>query len=340
GPAEPPFRAVRSGAHRCGQCLAHLSLHHAADVAPGHGGVHRDPCDRRVPHLRHRLDHFRRRASTRHRGVQHLRVCGGLSVSQSRPRLRRCGDRRHNHRCLRAAALPHAQSLRAGVEVRNAAVVPARSLGFFAALAPRGKAVFLALAAVAVCLLFAFPVFWLILTSLRPGTGVYYVHRGTEFTVDNFHEVLSQEIVLRALFNSFMISTLATVLSLGVTATSGYMLSRFKGAVPNAWFSLIYIFLCVPYVAWVLPLYFVTQQLNIFDTYWGLLLPHVAARGHDRRLLALGRVLARRHAVGHSGPHRACGSVLALYLERVPLRADPDGTRDADLDRGDGAVRA
>ena len=47
----------------------------------------------------------------------------------------------------------------------------------------------------AVCLLFAFPVFWLVLTSLRPGTGVYYVHRGTEFTIDNFHDVLSQEIV-------------------------------------------------------------------------------------------------------------------------------------------------
>src|SRR5439155_1643728 len=83
-------------------------------------------------------------------------------------------------------------------------VAPAQSAGFFSALAPRGKAAFFALAAIAVCLLFAFPVFWLILTSLRPGTGVYYVHRGTEFTIDNFHEVLSQEIVLRALFNSFM----------------------------------------------------------------------------------------------------------------------------------------
>jgi multiple sugar transport system permease protein len=160
--------------------------------------------------------------------------------------------------------------------VTVAAIAPARSEGFFAALAPRGRRVLFALAALAVCMLFAFPVLWLVLTSLRPGTGVYYVHRGTEFTADNFHEVLAQEIVLKALFNSFMISTLATVLSLGVTATSGYMLSRFKGPIPNAWFSLIYVFRCVPYVAWVLPLYFVTRQLHIFDSYWGLLLPHVA----------------------------------------------------------------
>ena len=115
--------------------------------------------------------------------------------------------------------------------MKDVAAAPARSKGFFSSLAPRGRTVFFALTAVAVCLLFAFPVFWLVLTSLRPGTGVYYVHRGTEFTIDNFHDVLSQEIVIKALFNSFMISTLATLLSLGVTATSGYMLSRFKGPI-------------------------------------------------------------------------------------------------------------
>ena len=43
-----------------------------------------------------------------------------------------------------------------------------------------------------------------------------------------------------------------------------------------AWFGAIYVFRCVPYVSWVLPLYFVTRAMGIFDTYWGLLLPHVA----------------------------------------------------------------
>jgi multiple sugar transport system permease protein len=54
------------------------------------------------------------------------------------------------------------------------------------------------------------------------------------------------------------------------------MLSRFRGPIPNAWFAAIYVFRCVPYVSWVLPLYFVTRAMGIFDTYWGLLLPHVA----------------------------------------------------------------
>ena len=62
-----------------------------------------------------------------------------------------------------------------------------------------------------------------------------------------------------------------------VTISSGYMLSRFKGPVASAWFGTIYVFRTVPYISWVLPLYFVTQWLGVFDSYAGLLLPHIAS---------------------------------------------------------------
>ena len=76
--------------------------------------------------------------------------------------------------------------------------------------------------------------------------------------------------------NSAIIATLATVLSLGITVTSGYMLSRFTGPIARGWFSIIYVFRCVPYISWVLPLYLLTQSLGVYDTYLGLLLPHIA----------------------------------------------------------------
>jgi multiple sugar transport system permease protein len=151
-----------------------------------------------------------------------------------------------------------------------------RGGGFFDALAPGGRRVLLGLALFATLFLFAFPALWLVLTSLRPGWAVFYVHRGTEFTLANFATVLEEEIVVHAFVNSFMIATVATVLSIAVTVTSGYMLSRFKGRVASTWFGTIYVFRTVPYISWVLPLYFVTQWLGIFDTYAGLLLPHVA----------------------------------------------------------------
>lgn len=133
-----------------------------------------------------------------------------------------------------------------------------------------------ALALAAICFAFAFPVLWLILTSLRPESGIYYVHRGTEFTLGNFKDVLGQERIVEAFINSAVISTLATVFSLLVTVSSGYMLSRFTGPAARIWFGTIYVFRCVPYISWVLPLYFVVQSWGIYDTYVGLLLPHIA----------------------------------------------------------------
>ncbi|QND72816.1 carbohydrate ABC transporter permease [Tardiphaga robiniae] len=138
------------------------------------------------------------------------------------------------------------------------------------------RGLFFGLALAIVCFLFAFPVLWLILTSVRPQSGVYYVHRGTEFTLDAYRQILSDPRVISAFINSAVIATLATVFSIMVTVGSGYMLSRFKGRIANSWFGAIYVFRCIPYISWVLPLYFVSQSWGIYDTYIGLLLPHIA----------------------------------------------------------------
>src|SRR6516162_6337348 len=143
-------------------------------------------------------------------------------------------------------------------------------------LPPGARRVLFGLVLAGICFLFAFPVLWLILTSLRPEAGVYYVHRGTEFTLGNFAEVLKDERVAEAFANSALIATLATFFSLLVTVSSGYMLSRFSGLAARTWFGTIYVFRCVPYISWVLPLYFVAQSWGIYDTYVGLLLPHIA----------------------------------------------------------------
>ncbi len=146
----------------------------------------------------------------------------------------------------------------------------------FSAFGPGARRAFFVLAISAICLLFAFPIIWLGLTSLRPQSGVYYVHKGLEFTLSSYAHVLQDERIVSAFLNSGLMATLATVFSLMVTVSSGYMLSRFRGPIASTWFGTIYVFRCVPYISWVLPLYFVTQSWGIYDTYLGLLLPHIA----------------------------------------------------------------
>ena len=151
-----------------------------------------------------------------------------------------------------------------------------RSYRWTDALAPGGRHAFFALATIAIVLLFLGPIVILVVTSLRPGWAVFYVYRGTDFTLQNYRDVLATEAVIRAFINSFLVATLATIVSIGVTVSSGYMLSRFRGPIPRAWFGTIYVFRTAPYISWVLPLYLVCYHLGIYDTYAGILLPHIA----------------------------------------------------------------
>jgi multiple sugar transport system permease protein len=158
----------------------------------------------------------------------------------------------------------------------TAAAIDARPARWSDTLAPGGRALLIVLIAAAIVLLFLGPVVILVVTSLRPGWAVYYIYRGTAFTLQNYLDVFARPAVVRAFVNSFVLASLATLISLGITVTSGYMLSRFGGPIPRAWFGTIYLFRTVPYISWVLPLYLVDYYLGIYDTYAGILLPHIA----------------------------------------------------------------
>ena len=157
-----------------------------------------------------------------------------------------------------------------------AAIEPGPARRMTGVLAPGGRAALMVLIFAAIVLLFLGPVVILAVTSVRPGWAVFYIYRGTDFTLQNYFEVFARPAVVHAFGNSLALATLATLFSLGVTITSGYMLSRFRGPIPRTWFGTIYLFRTVPYISWVLPLYLVDYYLGIYDTYGGILLPHIA----------------------------------------------------------------
>ena len=123
--------------------------------------------------------------------------------------------------------------------------------------------------------LFLFPVFWLTLTALRPESEVFYVHRGTHLTLVNFLKAWRSPKIQESFLNSAVLAILATIFSLQVTVMSGCMLSRFKGATnkPGLRRS-ISSDRAVHHVGHAaLPPHAV---IGLYDTYLGLLLPHVA----------------------------------------------------------------
>ena len=101
-------------------------------------------------------------------------------------------------------------------------------------------------------------------------------------TLSNFTElfVVTRDSTVpasRYLFNSILIAVLATGAVIVVSALAAYPLAKHRFPGSKALFSIIIISLMFVPETMMIPRYVVISSIGIIDTYWGHILPHVAA---------------------------------------------------------------
>jgi multiple sugar transport system permease protein len=136
------------------------------------------------------------------------------------------------------------------------------------------------LLAIVVSLIFFVPLFWGLSTSLRPpletftvnGFGIPWI----DFTptLDNWADQLEVPETRRALYNSSMIATFATLLALLIGTPAAYALARFRFTVmPNRDLTIMFLAQRIlPPVATVIPFYLMMSTLGLLDTHLALIL--------------------------------------------------------------------
>lgn len=134
------------------------------------------------------------------------------------------------------------------------------------------------LLAIAVTLLFFFPLYWAVSTSLRnpadtftvTGIGIPFINFTP--TLDNFRTELSTPEGFRALRTSLFVSITATLLALVLGMPAAYALARFRywsNADITVWFLSQRV---LPPVATLIPFYIVFRNIGLLDTPYALIL--------------------------------------------------------------------
>lgn len=134
------------------------------------------------------------------------------------------------------------------------------------------------LLAIAVTLLFFFPLYWAVSTALRnpadtftvTGLGIPFVNFTP--TLDNFRTELSTPEGFRAIRTSLFVSISSTVLALGLGMPAAYALARFRfwsNADITIWFLSQRV---LPPVATLIPFYIVFRNIGLLDTPYALIL--------------------------------------------------------------------
>ncbi|GIP34973.1 carbohydrate ABC transporter permease [Paenibacillus sp. J2TS4] len=157
------------------------------------------------------------------------------------------------------------------------------------ALAAMAKiAVYALLTAWALAILF--PIYWMFLTSLKPGSMVLDVPPQLiplKVTLQNFKEIFDTAPVARWFLNSVIVTVAVTSGALISDSMAGYTYSLIKPTGYRIFFFMILGCMMIPDQIRIVPLFIMLKDLNWYNTYAGLIVPFMGS--------AIGMFLMRQY---------------------------------------------
>jgi ABC-type glycerol-3-phosphate transport system permease component len=134
-------------------------------------------------------------------------------------------------------------------------------------------------AAGALCVFF--PLFWMVVTSLKTVPEIQRVPLQIApdhwTNLANYREVFQRQPFGRFLLNSALVASVSAVSSLVVSSLAGYGFAKFRFPGREVFFFAIVGILMVPFQSVVVPLYLWVNTFNLLDTYLGILAPDLVS---------------------------------------------------------------
>lgn len=122
-----------------------------------------------------------------------------------------------------------------------------------------------------------FPVFWMVLTSIRPRAIMFVMPPRWIFepTLKHYREALFNSDIPQYLQNSLIIASCSTLIVMVLSVPAGYSLARFKSARDKFGFYILSTRMGAP-IAVLIPIFVMYKSLNLLGTYYGLILIYTA----------------------------------------------------------------
>jgi len=120
------------------------------------------------------------------------------------------------------------------------------------------------------------PLIWMVLASFKTLPEILKVPPTLlpeSFNLDNYRTVLSDTEFPRYFVNSIIVAVVTVASVLLTSSMAGYAFAKFEFPGRNVLFVLVLATLMIPFQVRVIPLYVLTNELGLLDTYPGMVLP-------------------------------------------------------------------
>lgn len=149
------------------------------------------------------------------------------------------------------------------------------------------------LIAIVISVVVLFPLYWMVVVAFSTRAdllgGALRIWPST-FTLDNFSRVFSEFPVVTWFGNSTAIALVVSAITVTINLLGGYAFARLKFRGSSAVFLVALATLMIPVQVIMVPLFSLVTKLNLYGTYWAVILPTAAS--------AFGLFLARQFILG------------------------------------------
>jgi len=132
---------------------------------------------------------------------------------------------------------------------------------------------------IGVCTFMLFPFLWMVITSLKTADEIFHIPMIVIPAHPDLHAyiyLMQQYPVFRVIWNTFIIATSGTVLSLFFCSLAGYAFAKFKFPGQKALFSFLLGTMVIPGAVTLVPIFLIMRDLKWIDTILPLIIPGAA----------------------------------------------------------------
>jgi multiple sugar transport system permease protein len=140
--------------------------------------------------------------------------------------------------------------------------------------------VVLYLVLIGAAMLTVFPLLWMVSASFMPAGEANSVPpplMPSEVTFEHYRQLFTQLNMGRYLFNSMLLATSVTLLSLFLNSMAGYAFAKFRFPGREGLFKTLLAALVIPAQVAMLPLFLLLKSMGLVNTYGGVIVPTMAS---------------------------------------------------------------
>lgn len=124
------------------------------------------------------------------------------------------------------------------------------------------------------------PLWWMIAASLMPSGEANSIPPRlwpSTITFEHYAALFTRLDLARYLFNSALLASAVTVISLLINSMAGYAFAKFRFRGRDPLFQSLLTALVIPAQVAMLPLFLLLKQFGLINTYWGVIIPGMAS---------------------------------------------------------------